>query len=171
MKVKYLFLMVSLTFLLGAACQKSPVDQTGTENQNNTVTEVACQTPVECFSQCQKSADAEACYFDILVKQDVEFCGQVNNTNLCNDFFKWQEAKTVNDCTLLTTEIWKSRCTENFIDTQTVFDNADFDGDGLTNKEEMILGTSFRKADTDGDGYTDGEEVKAGFDPLTPAQK
>ncbi|HOX97466.1 MAG TPA: thrombospondin type 3 repeat-containing protein [bacterium] len=57
------------------------------------------------------------------------------------------------------------------MDTQKTFDNADFDGDGLTNQEEMVLGTNFRKADTDGDGYTDYEEVQAGFDPLTAAQK
>ena len=41
----------------------------------------------------------------------------------------------------------------------------DFDGDGLTNKEELIdIGTNFQVADTDGDGIADGEEVVAGAD-------
>ena len=41
----------------------------------------------------------------------------------------------------------------------------DFDGDGLTNKEELVdIGSDLRNADTDGDGIPDGEEVVAGED-------
>ncbi len=41
----------------------------------------------------------------------------------------------------------------------------DADGDGLTNKQELVdLGTDFQVADTDGDGIDDGEEVVAGAD-------
>jgi hypothetical protein len=43
---------------------------------------------------------------------------------------------------------------------------ADTDGDGLTDKEESDLGTDQNKADTDGDGYSDGAEVNAGTLPL-----
>lgn len=44
---------------------------------------------------------------------------------------------------------------------------ADFDNDGLTNAEEIALGTSHTVADTDGDGLTDGEEVNIyATDPL-----
>ncbi len=42
----------------------------------------------------------------------------------------------------------------------------DLDGDGLTNQEELALGTDPNKADTDEDGYSDGVEVEGGFDPL-----
>ncbi|MFY1830716.1 cell envelope biogenesis protein OmpA, partial [Myxococcus fulvus] len=44
---------------------------------------------------------------------------------------------------------------------------ADSDGDGLTDAEEVALGTDPNNADTDGDGLPDGIEVKvAGTDPL-----
>ena len=42
----------------------------------------------------------------------------------------------------------------------------DTDGDGLTDDEELILGTNPNNPDTDGDGVDDGEEVNAGSDPL-----
>lgn len=41
----------------------------------------------------------------------------------------------------------------------------DADGDGLTNAQEIALGTDPFNPDTDGDGYRDGEEVRAGSDP------
>jgi Tol biopolymer transport system component len=45
----------------------------------------------------------------------------------------------------------------------------DSDGDGLTNSEEILLGTDPFLADTDGDGLTDGEEVRTYMtDPLNP---
>lgn len=46
---------------------------------------------------------------------------------------------------------------------------ADLDGDGLTNGEEMALGTDPARVDTDGDGLGDGQEALAGLDPLDPA--
>ncbi len=47
-----------------------------------------------------------------------------------------------------------------------VFGSIDQDGDGLVLVTESTLGTSDTNADTDGDGYTDGEEVASGHDPL-----
>ena len=47
---------------------------------------------------------------------------------------------------------------------------ADFDGDGLTNAEELApqLGTDPLKADTDSDGYSDSEEVADGSNATNP---
>lgn len=43
----------------------------------------------------------------------------------------------------------------------------DSDNDGLFDYEEVrVYGTDPLKADTDGDGYTDGQEVKGGYNPL-----
>jgi len=47
--------------------------------------------------------------------------------------------------------------------------NADNDGDGLINSDELAWGTDPDVADTDGDGYLDGEEIAAGHDPTIPA--
>ena len=44
----------------------------------------------------------------------------------------------------------------------------DSDGDGLTDEEEIRIGTDPFKADTDGDGYPDGLEVALGSNPLDP---
>ena len=44
----------------------------------------------------------------------------------------------------------------------------DLDGDGLTENEELALGTDPNNPDTDGDGTSDGDEVNAGTDPLDP---
>lgn len=44
----------------------------------------------------------------------------------------------------------------------------DTDGDGLSNPEEMVIGTNPGAVDTDGDGFNDGVEVRAGTDPLDP---
>lgn len=41
----------------------------------------------------------------------------------------------------------------------------DSDSDGITDAEELALGTDPDNADTDGDGFTDGEEVDTGTDP------
>lgn len=44
----------------------------------------------------------------------------------------------------------------------------DPDGDGLTNAQEIALGTDPFRADTDGDGFNDGVEASAGSNPLDP---
>lgn len=45
----------------------------------------------------------------------------------------------------------------------------DTDKDGLTDTEEIELGTDPTKKDTDGDGYSDKDEIDDGYDPLTAA--
>lgn len=49
--------------------------------------------------------------------------------------------------------------------------NADPDFDGLTNAQEIQLGTDPLNNDTDGDGFGDGDEVAMGSDPLDPNSK
>jgi hypothetical protein len=48
----------------------------------------------------------------------------------------------------------------------------DFDFDGLSNAEEIELGTDPFKADTDNDGFVDGVEIQLGYDPkkVSPAK-
>ena len=41
----------------------------------------------------------------------------------------------------------------------------DTDGDGLTDDQELLFGTSATNADTDGDGYSDSVEISLGTDP------
>ncbi len=47
-------------------------------------------------------------------------------------------------------------------------DDPDSDDDGLTDGEEVELGTNPLDPDTDGDGVSDGDEVFLGTDPLVP---
>jgi len=50
----------------------------------------------------------------------------------------------------------------------TLPDNPDTDGDGLLDGEEVARGTDPLRPDTDGDGLNDGDEVRLGLDPLNP---
>ncbi|MDP2571710.1 thrombospondin type 3 repeat-containing protein [Vibrio penaeicida] len=52
------------------------------------------------------------------------------------------------------------------LETNTGRTYSDDDGDGLSNQEEILVGTSPTNPDTDADGVSDGEEVSAGSDPL-----
>jgi hypothetical protein len=51
------------------------------------------------------------------------------------------------------------------------FEVQDSDGDGLTDEEELSLGTDPNNPDSDGDGLTDLFEVSNGFDPLPPGEE
>jgi hypothetical protein len=55
------------------------------------------------------------------------------------------------------------------VDLGTDPENADSDGDGLEDGAEVALGTDPTASDTDGDGYTDGEEVDEGTSPTSAA--
>ena len=45
---------------------------------------------------------------------------------------------------------------------------SDYDQDGLSDKQEILLGTDLGNPDTDGDGYLDGKEIFSGHDPKNP---
>lgn len=45
-------------------------------------------------------------------------------------------------------------------------DDGDWDGDGVTNKNEVSEKTNIQSEDTDGDGISDGDELAVGTDPL-----
>jgi len=47
----------------------------------------------------------------------------------------------------------------------------DKDGDGLTDKEEAVLGADPASRDSDKDSYEDGQEVLSGYDPAQAAKK
>ncbi len=47
----------------------------------------------------------------------------------------------------------------------------DSDGDGLTNSEEVLLGTNSELMDSDGDGFQDLSEIENGYDPAVPGAK
>ncbi len=51
------------------------------------------------------------------------------------------------------------------------YDDADDDGDGLTNGEEDDLGSDPNEVDSDGDGYSDFDEVETGHDPTDDDDK
>jgi hypothetical protein len=42
----------------------------------------------------------------------------------------------------------------------------DYDGDGVHDLSEFVIGTDPRNPDSDGDGVSDGAEVQQGLDPL-----
>lgn len=46
----------------------------------------------------------------------------------------------------------------------------DYDGDGLSDMAERIVGSDPYNSDTDGDGYPDGLEFEHGYSPLIPAK-
>lgn len=53
--------------------------------------------------------------------------------------------------------------------TVTPTEGIDSDGDGLTDAEEVLIGSDPIRTDSDGDGYPDGSEFANGYDPAAPS--
>lgn len=60
-------------------------------------------------------------------------------------------------------EQWRTNVVEQ--DTGEIQPGTDSDNDGLTDKEEVVLGTNLNAADSDGDTYADLVEVNNGYNP------
>ncbi len=56
----------------------------------------------------------------------------------------------------------------NYLDQKYLIAGMDADGDGLTNAQEMALGSDPYNADTNGNGLIDSIEAELGLDPATP---
>lgn len=53
---------------------------------------------------------------------------------------------------------------------KTIYEN-DSDQDGLTDAQELALGTNPLSSDSDGDGQADLEELQSGHSPLVPQKE
>lgn len=121
------------------------------------------------FDKCGNLKDLteqDLCYMNILEANGNAFCDEVQQKQLCKDYFAWQAAQKMEDCDIINRKDWQRECLSTFGDTAAHYAGLDLDNDGLSNEKEAQYGTDPKKADTDGDGYSDGEEVEAGFDPL-----
>ncbi len=58
--------------------------------------------------------------------------------------------------------------TDGYRATYLVPPDGDFDCDGITNRQEVILGTSITNSDSDSDGLSDASEIDDNLDPLNP---
>lgn len=56
------------------------------------------------------------------------------------------------------------------MDPKTIYEK-DSDQNGLTDAQELALGTNPQSVDTDGDGQADLEELQSGHSPLVPQKE
>ena len=62
-------------------------------------------------------------------------------------------------------QFWRLRYTDASLGSASTAGDADFDGDGLTNQQELDAGTDPFNPDSDHDGVWDGQEMTEGTDP------
>lgn len=77
----------------------------------------------------------------------------------------WQDAVNTVVDTTTDNSIASSSFSSTIDIAEDFFLDADTDQDGLTDKEEMIVGTKIDQADSDNDGYGDLAELRAGYNP------
>ncbi len=97
---------------------------------------------------------------------EVETKGK-NGKRLVNYRIKYVDGLVV-EREVIKTEIIEEPIDEIILEGTKVDLTGDTDGDGLTDQEEIDLGTDMYKKDTDGDGYNDYVEVDNGTDPNDP---
>ena len=86
------------------------------------------------------------------------------NRTVYEDSFEWQDVWTSTGYSDVEVVLVQVKVTGKLISNPL---NADTDGDGLTDEEEIYYyGTNPFKSDTDGDGLTDSLEIALWFDPL-----
>lgn len=97
---------------------------------------------------------------------------EINNSkpNLDEDLFNDEEALSIDEEDLVLTDdiIESDGILENEGEASEdvkAFEFLDSDGDGLSDEEEMLLGSDKLNVDSDGDGYSDLEELKNLYNP------
>jgi len=95
------------------------------------------------------SCDAGVQSCSDLTDDDLELCDGVDND--CDGFMPKDELVSLNG---------------HLLCEYTSDPNGDVDGDGLTNQQELQLGTDPANADSDGDGFSDFVETEGGLDPV-----
>jgi hypothetical protein len=148
---------------IGQECQKDFDCESGICVGHECVDEEPCEngkrdgseTDVDCGGRCDGCALGKSCEYSSDCKS-----GYCKNYVCQKDPTKDSDVDGMPD-------VWE----ENH-DLEPLYDDSsdDYDGDGLTNKEEYDLYKSGvrvdpTKKDTDGDGYTDKEEIEAGTGP------
>ena len=121
----------------------------------------------EKFEKCNsaKTADTKInCLNELFWGIDkISNCAIFDDFNIrqaCLDSLNFQAAikKDKTACATVDDQLLKAYC-------EKLFTPGDFDKDGLSDSEELKIGTNPYSADTDGDGHSDKEEIDQGYNP------
>jgi len=114
---------------------------------------------------CSKEADNKAnclaaIFWGAKTTDDCEMFSVGTIRQFCVDSVIIQSSITTNksNCSDIRDSAVKASCDQ-------FFSSGDFDKDGLSDAEEIKIGTNPYATDTDGDGYSDKEEIDKGYNP------